>query len=382
MIRETGKSQTIYRELRARIVSGRLEPGRQLPKESDFCREFGVARETLRRALERLEAENLIDRRRSLGTFVAERRERPPVINFLLPCSDFLSRCGVVPVFNRQLFEGVMTECYRRNCRVSTIAVSADNDNRHIDLRQLRHLEPESRVVIQSAWFEPVFPYLESLNCRMVFVGGYIVETPLLNGRPRPRPPATAKKVIFNDRYAFELAATELYKAGCRKVALAAPAYVDDLYSPPRNGYLEAADRFGQKQPLIFPLPDAAPRWPWLPGILSRRHAETGFDGLVLCPRDGDEPDSGVYFNYTLGLPDSVKVVISWLMPERSFQESCLPSVVFDTPAIGRIAAKALLDERFVADEIVISPHFRKPPPGDVPAAWSREDMPSLNPNN
>lgn len=70
---------SIAASLRERIASGRLVPGDRLPTERDLVEEFGVARMTVRHALDILQLEGLIDRRRGRtgGTFV---RVEPPLI--------------------------------------------------------------------------------------------------------------------------------------------------------------------------------------------------------------------------------------------------------------------------------------------------------------
>ena len=54
------------------IVEGRLEVDERLPTEEELARRFGVSRPTIREALKRLAAQNLIRSRRgpSGGTFV------------------------------------------------------------------------------------------------------------------------------------------------------------------------------------------------------------------------------------------------------------------------------------------------------------------------
>ncbi|MGV0389711.1 GntR family transcriptional regulator [Corynebacterium phoceense] len=64
--------------LREKIETGQLRPGDRLPTERELVQEFGVARMTVRHALDILQIEGLIDRRRGRtgGTFV---RSIPPV---------------------------------------------------------------------------------------------------------------------------------------------------------------------------------------------------------------------------------------------------------------------------------------------------------------
>src|SRR3954470_24952961 len=62
--------------LRARIQDGSLTVGQRMPSEKDLHDEFGLARETVRRALAVLRNEGLIEVRQGHGTFVVEAPER------------------------------------------------------------------------------------------------------------------------------------------------------------------------------------------------------------------------------------------------------------------------------------------------------------------
>lgn len=57
---------------RRRIEQGTWKPGEQIPTVDELSMECGVARATIRQALDQLEAEDLIDRFRAKGTFVRQ----------------------------------------------------------------------------------------------------------------------------------------------------------------------------------------------------------------------------------------------------------------------------------------------------------------------
>ena len=66
------KREYVYNELAGRIRSGEWPPGHKIPAEPVLCRKLGVARVTLRAALEKLTGEGLVTRSRPGGTVVAD----------------------------------------------------------------------------------------------------------------------------------------------------------------------------------------------------------------------------------------------------------------------------------------------------------------------
>ena len=56
--------------MRDRIHRGNFPPGSKIPSLDDLQTEFGVARVTVRQAMDRLEREGLISRHKGKGTFV------------------------------------------------------------------------------------------------------------------------------------------------------------------------------------------------------------------------------------------------------------------------------------------------------------------------
>lgn len=70
------KYDRIAAELRGKIASGKLRAGEQLPVELDIARNYGVSLSTVRRALEVLQAEGLVEKQHGTGTFVREKRQR------------------------------------------------------------------------------------------------------------------------------------------------------------------------------------------------------------------------------------------------------------------------------------------------------------------
>ncbi|WP_433230909.1 GntR family transcriptional regulator [Actinomadura formosensis] len=72
-----GTYTRITTALRQRITDGTYAPGTRLPSEAALCAEFGVARNTVRRALSALRDEGLITARTGVGRFVQDGATQP-----------------------------------------------------------------------------------------------------------------------------------------------------------------------------------------------------------------------------------------------------------------------------------------------------------------
>ena len=83
----------VYREIAREIESGALLPGDRLPSERWLCDELGVSRATVRRALEELMAEGMVESR-GRGSFVTgEALVEPP--NTLMGLTELGERRGL-----------------------------------------------------------------------------------------------------------------------------------------------------------------------------------------------------------------------------------------------------------------------------------------------
>jgi GntR family transcriptional regulator len=93
------KARRISLLLRERIASGEIAPGTRLPSEPALALEHGVSRVTIRRALDSLASDGLIDRRVGSGTFVREPAAPSPIVadftNMLSQLVEMGRRTGV-----------------------------------------------------------------------------------------------------------------------------------------------------------------------------------------------------------------------------------------------------------------------------------------------
>ncbi|PWC37768.1 GntR family transcriptional regulator [Azospirillum sp. TSO35-2] len=74
------KARRIYLLLRDRIIAGDLPPGTRLPGEPALAAEHAVSRVTVRRALDLLDKEGLVQRKAGSGTFVHDTRSVRPIV--------------------------------------------------------------------------------------------------------------------------------------------------------------------------------------------------------------------------------------------------------------------------------------------------------------
>jgi DNA-binding transcriptional regulator YhcF (GntR family) len=70
-------SHQIANQLRAAILTRKLAPGDKLPSQPDLATRYGVARETVKRALEILRSERLVVTRQGSGAFVRAQTQLP-----------------------------------------------------------------------------------------------------------------------------------------------------------------------------------------------------------------------------------------------------------------------------------------------------------------
>lgn len=86
----------IAEELRSRILSGEYAAGRLMPSEAELSSEFAVSRVTVRKALEILRDDNLVNSRQGFGWFVAGDTVRQPLAR-LATIEDQMRASGAVP---------------------------------------------------------------------------------------------------------------------------------------------------------------------------------------------------------------------------------------------------------------------------------------------
>lgn len=93
MIKNTHLYYQVYTMIKEKIISGYYKEGDKLPSERKLCEEYDVSRITIREALEKLEADNMIQREHGRGSFVLGNQYNQ-VMNDLYSFSEEIEKNG------------------------------------------------------------------------------------------------------------------------------------------------------------------------------------------------------------------------------------------------------------------------------------------------
>jgi GntR family transcriptional regulator len=107
--------QRIADSLRRRLLAGHWQPGERLPTERQLCRQFAASQITVRRAMQILEEEHLLERRQGSGTYANSTAMRKiPILN-----ADFFGSVRrYAPRLQRRLHDWGWIELDRKQAAV------------------------------------------------------------------------------------------------------------------------------------------------------------------------------------------------------------------------------------------------------------------------
>ncbi len=137
-------------------------PGTRLPSEAALCHQYGLARMTVSKALNELEAKGFLERRQGSGTYVS----LEPNLVFLLSYAGLLSDRSSSYDQLRTYFSGIMKAAHDFHLRVETLAVSPTNNPDDINFDFFRNITSASRVFV-TPWFYKVFELLAERRARV-----------------------------------------------------------------------------------------------------------------------------------------------------------------------------------------------------------------------
>jgi DNA-binding GntR family transcriptional regulator len=108
--------------LLTRIADGTYGPGDRLPTESDLCERYGLARGTVRQALERLRHLGMIERHPGVGTTVIASHPVGPYQPFVATSADIATLAATTRLKGSQMFDVVLDSAlaHRMGARVGS----------------------------------------------------------------------------------------------------------------------------------------------------------------------------------------------------------------------------------------------------------------------
>ncbi len=112
----------IYTDLKERVRSGRYAPGDRMPTESELQEEYGVSRITVKKAMNMLCEEGLVERFPGRGTFALESKEEAPPAKPVVRGAVReigLMMSGFSSCFGQRFLRGVAEEANRQGCTLS-----------------------------------------------------------------------------------------------------------------------------------------------------------------------------------------------------------------------------------------------------------------------
>ncbi|MEM1189350.1 MAG: GntR family transcriptional regulator [Pseudomonadota bacterium] len=148
----------VYNLLTERLVEGFWKPSDSLPSEIALAAELGVSQGTVRKALNQMVAENLLERHQGKGTYVAEHTQESSLFRFFRlrePGGPLL-----IPVTR------VLSSRRRRATKSEQTALGLATKEELVELKRLRFINDEpaiAEMVLQPLSIFPDIDKVESL---------------------------------------------------------------------------------------------------------------------------------------------------------------------------------------------------------------------------
>lgn len=328
------------------IVTGAYPNGFRFPIEKEFCKELGVARETLRGALKILEAENYIERIIGQGTFVRYGDTRE--LFFLIPCPDYFIRSNYTTrQTTGKILSGCLTQSHLLNFHVVPLSVSRTNCQQDIDWSALRQLPERACVVFYSNWFYPVYPLLHEKKCRVMMVRNVWLNLP-----EEEKYPDEWASCFLDEYSAFASHVELLHSCGCRKIMVSSD-HLDNPENPRKAGYFEGLRRCGleNKNMTCATLPFSHDP------ILFKRcirelYEKHRFDGLLIALPDCLSMDYSQTLNGNLGLPEHIRIIAEFEYEYSNSLRKPVTSYAYEFKEIGEKLSRFLFTEEYHREEI------------------------------
>jgi len=145
----------VYGVLIRRIAEGEWEPGESLPSEQALASELGVSQGTVRKALDALAAEKLLERRQGRGTFVSEYTQEQSLFRFFRLSTPGPDGRRLVPSSHSDRVRRRTAEAAERE------KLGLRKGTRVIEIMRTRTIEDRPAIVENIVVPAPLFPDLD-----------------------------------------------------------------------------------------------------------------------------------------------------------------------------------------------------------------------------
>ncbi len=143
----------VYDQLTQRLVNGHWKPAEALPSEMALAAELGVSQGTVRKALNQMVAENLLERQQGKGTYVAEHTQESSLFRFF----RLREPDGQSLIPDTQ----VLSSARRAATKTESIKLNIKGKSQVVQLLRLRSLQGEPVIMEKVVLPLSVFPNID-----------------------------------------------------------------------------------------------------------------------------------------------------------------------------------------------------------------------------
>jgi GntR family transcriptional regulator len=143
----------VYDIMVRKVAQGVWRPGASLPSEQNLAKEMGVSQGTMRKVLDALTAENLLERRQGKGTFIAENTQERTLFRFFR-----IARPGGKRMTPERVDETVKLRASRA---IERTKLGLARTDKVVEIVRTRHIEKVPSIHETIVLPAPLFPGIE-----------------------------------------------------------------------------------------------------------------------------------------------------------------------------------------------------------------------------
>jgi GntR family transcriptional regulator of arabinose operon len=325
------KHERISQDLLMEIQSGKFSPGQRLPTELELTRHYGLSRESVRKALSKLQADGLVVKRQGSGTYVAREFNRSSFLEKVVCIYNFPMVGTLNPAFGAELYEGLVQEAAKRKIGLTLEQATEGN--------QLASLsEKLIGTIVFAAGNEKPSAFFPGLPSNLPLI--------VMN---RPSPEDQIPSIEFDHEYSAFQAVSFLLRFGHRRIAFIRPPGVANPTCQDRFvGYQRAFTAAGlEADPSLTPVepPFGVPeysRWPDILRTLVRGTPRP--TALLMLKRERALHILDVLAHEGIRVPEDLSLILFDEDPEMTHCKPAISSVRLPLQEMGRTAVRMIVE--------------------------------------